>query len=138
GMPKPTDWTLRTAPVQEPGDGEVLVRVLYISLDPAMRGWMNDARSYIKPVGLGEVMRAGGVGEVVASKADGFKPGDHVSGTLNVQQYAVARAKDLVRLDLGLAPLTNYLSVLGMPGLTAYFGLLDVGQPKAGETVVIS
>jgi len=138
GMPKATDWTLQTVPVQEPGEGEVLVRVLYLSLDPAMRGWMNDVRSYIKPVGLGEVMRAGGVGEVVASKAEGFKPGDHVSGTLNVQQYALARAKDLVRLDLGLAPLTNYLSVLGMPGLTAYFGLLDVGQPKAGETVVVS
>ncbi|MGQ3029044.1 MAG: NADP-dependent oxidoreductase, partial [Ferrovibrionaceae bacterium] len=138
GMPKATDWTLQTVPVQEPGEGEVLVRVLYLSLDPAMRGWMNDVRSYIKPVGLGEVMRAGGVGEVVASKAEGFKPGDHVSGTLNAQQYALARAKDLVRLDLGLAPLTNYLSVLGMPGLTAYFGLLDVGQPKAGETVVVS
>ncbi len=138
GMPKATDWTLQTVPVQEPGEGEVLVRVLYLSLDPAMRGWMNDVRSYIRPVGLGEVMRAGGVGEVVASKAEGFKPGDHVSGTLNVQQYALARAKDLVRLDLGLAPLTNYLSVLGMPGLTAYFGLLDVGEPKAGETVVVS
>jgi NADPH-dependent curcumin reductase CurA len=138
GMPKATDWTLQTVPVQEPDEGEVLVRVLYLSLDPAMRGWMNDVRSYIKPVGLGEVMRAGGVGEVVASKAEGFKPGDHVSGTLNVQQYALARAQDLVRLDLGLAPLTNYLSVLGMPGLTAYFGLLDVGQPKAGETVVVS
>lgn len=138
GMPKAGDWTLTTVPVQDPAEGEVLVRVLYLSLDPAMRGWMNDVRSYIPPVALGAVMRAGGVGEVVASKADGFKPGDHVSGTLNVQQYATVKAKDLVRLDLGLAPLTNYLSVLGMPGLTAYFGLLDVGQPKEGETVVVS
>lgn len=138
GLPKPSDWTLQTVPAQEPAEGEVLVRVLYLSLDPAMRGWMNEGRSYIAPVALGAVMRAGGVGEVVASKAEGFKPGDHVSGTLNVQQYATVAARDLVRLDLGLAPLTNYLSVLGMPGLTAYFALLDVGQPKSGETVVVS
>ncbi len=138
GAPKPTDWTLQTVPAREPAEGEVLVRVLYLSLDPAMRGWMNDVRSYITPVGLGQVMRAGGVGEVVASNADGFKPGDHVSGTLNVQQYATVKAKDLIRLDLTLAPLTTYLSVLGMPGLTAYFGLFDVGRPKAGETVVVS
>jgi NADPH-dependent curcumin reductase len=138
GLPKRSDWNYTTEAVAEPGDGEVLVKVLYLSLDPAMRGWMNEGKSYIPPVGIGEVMRAGGVARVIASKAAGFAVGDSVYGTLGIQEYAVCKAKGLTKVDPKLAPLPVYLSTLGMPGMTAYFGLLDVGQPKSGETVVVS
>jgi NADPH-dependent curcumin reductase CurA len=138
GMPKRSDWNVVTEPVREVGDGEVLVKVLYLSLDPAMRGWMNDAKSYIRPVAIDEVMRAGGVGTVVASKSLRFSPGDHVVGSLGVQEYAILKEKELTKVDKRLAPLPVYLSTLGMPGMTAYFGLLDVGQAKAGEVVVVS
>jgi NADPH-dependent curcumin reductase CurA len=121
-----------------PADGEVVLKVLYLSLDPAMRGWMNDAKSYIPPVGIGEVMRAGGVGRVVASKNPRFNVGDVVTGSTGVQEYALSNGKDLVKVDPKAAPLTVYLSALGMPGMTAYFGLLDIGKPRAGETVVVS
>jgi hypothetical protein len=138
GMPKPSDWeTTREAP-REPADGEVLVKVLALSLDPAMRGWMNEGRSYIPPVKLGDTMRAGGVGIVVASKAPGIAVGDHVYGTLDIQEYATLKGGSLTKVDPARAPLTAYLNVLGMPGMTAYFGLFDVGQPKAGDTVVVS
>src|ERR1700721_2837015 len=89
GLPVPTDWEFTTTPVSEPVDGEFLLRVLYISLDPAMRGWMNERRSYVPPVGIGEVMRAGGLGRVVASRHADFKVGDHVTGTFGVQDYAI-------------------------------------------------
>jgi NADPH-dependent curcumin reductase CurA len=113
--------------------------VLYISLDPAMRGWMNDSKaSYIPPVGLGEVMRALAVGRVVASEHAGFAVGDHVTGLLGAQEYALSDGAGLMKVDPRLAPLPVYLSTLGMPGLTGYFGLLEVGQPKAGDTVVVS
>jgi NADPH-dependent curcumin reductase CurA len=113
--------------------------VLYISLDPAMRGWMNDSKaSYIPPVGLGEVMRALAVGRVVASEHAGFAVGDHVTGLLGAQEYALSDGNGLMKVDPQLAPLPVYLSTLGMPGLTGYFGLLDVGQPKPGDTVVVS
>jgi NADPH-dependent curcumin reductase CurA len=125
-------------PVGEPADGELLVKVLYVSLDPAMRGWMNEGRSYIPPVGIGEVMRAGGVGVVVASKHPGFAVGTHVSGTFGVQEYAISDGKGVIAVDPDLAPLPTYLGVLGMPGMTAYFGLLDVGKAQAGDTVVVS
>jgi NADPH-dependent curcumin reductase CurA len=125
-------------PIREPGEGEVLVKVLYLSLDPAMRGWMNEGRSYIPPVKIGEVMRAGGVGRVIESKSPVHAVGDFVTGMLGVQDYATVAAADVTRVDARLAPLPVYLSVLGMPGMTAYFGLLDVGLPKAGETVVVS
>jgi len=138
GLPKPTDWSFVDEPVRALADGEVLVKVLYLSLDPAMRGWMNDARSYIRPVAIDEVMRAGGVGIVVESKSPRFKEGDHVVGSLNVQHFAVLPEKALTKVDPRLAPLPVYLSVLGMPGMTAYFGLLEVGQPVAGNTVVVS
>ena len=138
GMPKRSDWKYTEAPADEPSDGEVLVKVLYLSLDPAMRGWMNEGKSYIPPVGIGEVMRAGGVGRVIASKAPALAVGDHVYGTLGVQEYVVAKAKSLTKVDPRHTPLPLFLSTLGMPGMTAYFGLLDVGQPKSGETVVIS
>jgi NADPH-dependent curcumin reductase len=138
GMPKDSDWNFAEEPVREIAVGEVLVRVLYISLDPAMRGWMNDSKSYIAPVGLGEVMRAGAVGRVVESLNPKFTVGDNVLGMLGVQEFAVSDGKGLTRLDGSLAPLPVYLSTLGMPGMTAYFGLLDIGQPKPGETVVVS
>jgi NADPH-dependent curcumin reductase CurA len=138
GLPKRSDWKFTEEPARSPNDGEVLVRAQYLSLDPAMRGWMNDAKSYIAPVGIGEVMRAGGVGQVVESKHADFKPGDNVSGTFGIQDYATLPGKVLTKLDTSIAPLPVYLSALGMPGMTAYFGLLDVGQPKAGQTVVVS
>ena len=138
GMVKRSDFEFVTTTAGEPGSGEALVRVLYLSLDPAMRGWMNEGRSYIAPVGLGEVMRAGGVGRVVASNDPSLAVGDTVVGMTNVQDYAVVKAKDVTKVDPRLAPLPRYLGALGMPGLTAYFGLLDIGQPKEGETVVVS
>jgi NADPH-dependent curcumin reductase CurA len=116
--------------------------VLYLSLDPAMRGWMNEGKSYIPPVGIGEVMRAGGIGKVVASTSPKFAVGDFVSGGTGVQQYWMGAADDKTaafhKVDPKAAPLPKYLNALGMPGMTAYFGLLEVGQPKAGETVVVS
>ncbi|HUE24507.1 MAG TPA: NADP-dependent oxidoreductase [Bryobacteraceae bacterium] len=138
GMVQRSDFEFVTTTAGEPGSGEALVRVLYLSLDPAMRGWMNEGRSYIAPVGLGEVMRAGGVGRVVASNDPSLAVGDTVVGMTNVQDYAVVKAKDVTKVDPRLAPLPRYLGALGMPGLTAYFGLLDIGQPKEGETVVVS
>jgi NADPH-dependent curcumin reductase CurA len=138
GMPQRSDWKIVTEPVREIGDGEVLVKTLYLSLDPAMRGWMNDAKSYIRPVAIDEVMRAGGVGAVVASKSLRFNPGDHVVGSLGVQEYAILREKELTKVDKRLAPLPVYLSVLGMPGMTAYFGLLEVGLARTGDVVVVS
>ncbi len=138
GMPKRSDWTYTEEPVAEPKEGELLVKVLYISLDPAMRGWMNDARSYIPPVGIGELMRALGVGMVAASRNSRFAVGDHVSGMFGVQEYALTDGKGVTKVDARVAPLPKYLSVLGMTGMTAYFGLLDTGQPKPGETVVVS
>lgn len=125
-------------PIGELADGEVLVQVLYISLDPAMRGWMNEGRSYVPPVGIGEVMRAATVGRVLDSRSDRFAAGDHVSSWLGVQQYAVVGADAVLKVDTELAPLPTHLGALGMPGMTAYFGLLDIGEPKEGETVVVS
>jgi len=143
GLPKREDWSFTTAPVVEPEEGGVLVKALSLSLDPAMRGWMNEGKSYIAPVGIGDVMRAGGVGVVVASRSPAFGHGDHVSGAIGVQQYwsvpekQVARG-DLQKIDLRMGTIDQWLNVLGMPGMTAYFGLLEEAQPKAGETVVVS
>ena len=141
GLPKRTDWKYTEEPVRDPGPGEVLVKTLYLSLDPAMRGWMNEGRSYIAPVGIGEVMRAGGAGRVIASQNPAFAVGDHVTGILGAQEYALfgaETAKGLTKVDPKLVPLPVYVGALGITGLTAYFGLLDVGQAKAGDTVVIS
>ena len=138
GMPKRSDWNYTEEPVRDPGPGEVLVKVLYVSLDPAMRGWMNEGKSYIEPVRIGDVMRAFGGGRVIASQNPGFAVGDHVTGVFGAQEYAVSDGKGLNKVDLRLAPLPVYLSILGVTGLTAYFGLLEVGQAKAGDTVVIS
>ena len=138
GMVKRSDFEFVEAPVREPEDGEILVKILYLSLDPAMRGWMNEGKSYIPPVGLGEVMRAGAAGIVVASKHPSFAVGDHVVGALGVQEYAISNGKRLTKVDPKVAPLPVYLGTLGMPGMTAYFGILEVGQLKDGETVVVS
>ncbi|RDV27381.1 NADP-dependent oxidoreductase [Alteromonas aestuariivivens] len=138
GEPTAQNWTLNETQVREPEAGEVLVKVLYLSLDPAMRGWMNDGKSYIEPVGIGEVMRAGAIGQVVESGDENFSVGDFVHGMLGVQQYATVAGQSLHKVDPALAPLPRYLGVLGMPGMTAYFGLLNTGQPQAGETVVVS
>ena len=138
GLPKASDWDHTEEPVSEPDEGEVLVKVKYLSLDPAMRGWMNDGRSYVPPVGIGEVMRAGGCGEVLASEHPGFEPGDYVTGITGIQEHAVLDGDAVIKIDPGLAPLPVYLGTLGMPGMTAYFGLLDIGKPKEGETVVVS
>ena len=138
GMVKRSDFEFITVPAGEPGAGEVLVRVLYLSLDPAMRGWMNEGKSYIAPVGLGEVMRAGGVGRVVKSNDPTLAAGDLVVGITGIQDYVVSKAAGLRKIDPQVAPLPRYLGALGMTGLTAYFGLLDIGQPKEGETVVVS
>ncbi len=143
GLPKDSDWKFTTEPVALPGDGGVLVRTLSLSLDPAMRGWMNEGKSYIPPVGIGEVMRAGGIGVVVASKNPAFAVGDRVSAGLGVQAYCLIPAGEIkrsgiVKIDPRLGTDTQWLNVLGMPGMTGYFGLMDVGQPKAGETVVVS
>jgi hypothetical protein len=138
GLPKPGDWQYTEEPIPEPGDGEVLVKIRYIGLEPAMRGWMNDSRSYIPPVQIGDVMRGFAAGEVIASNHSNIAAGDHVSGLLGVQEYAVANGDGVFKLDTGLAPLETYLGTLGMPGMTAYFGLIDIGRPAEGETVVVS
>ena len=138
GMPKRSDWTYTEEPVPEPKEGELVVQLLYISLDPAMRMWINEARSYLPPVGIGEVMRALGLGVVTASRNPRFAVGDHVTGAFGMQEYALTDGRGVRKVDAKLAPLPKYLSVLGMPGMTAYFGLLDTGQPKPGESVVVS
>ena len=138
GMPKRSDFETVDADLGDISPGDVLVAVRYLSLDPAMRGWMNEGKSYIPPVKLGDVMRAGGIGRVVASKDDNFAVGDNVVGMLNVQQFAKLPGKELTKVDERLAPLPRYLGALGMTGMTAYFGLLDIGKPQPGETVVVS
>jgi hypothetical protein len=138
GLPKRSDFEFATAPAPDLAEGQFLVRNHYISLDPAMRGWMNDARSYVPPIKLGEVMRAGAVGEVVASRHPGFREGDHAVGMFGVQDYAVSDGAGVQKVDASLAPLPLFISALGMPGMTAYFGLLDIGDPQPGQTVVVS
>ncbi|HTN49355.1 MAG TPA: NADP-dependent oxidoreductase, partial [Burkholderiaceae bacterium] len=143
GLPTAANWQFTEAPVGGAPEGGVLVKVLALSLDPAMRGWMNEGKSYIPPVGIGEVMRAGGIGVVVESKNAAFEAGDHVTGTPGVQEYwSVAPEQfergGLAKIDLRAGGVTTWLNVLGMPGMTGYFGLLDIGQPKPGETLVVS
>ena len=132
-------WSLVTNPIPEIKEGEILVKQHYVSLDPAMRGWMNEGKSYIEPMAIGSVMRAGSVGEVVAAKNHpNFKVGDFVSGFGGVQQYAVSDGTGLYTVDPKLAPLPTYIGTLGMPGMTAYFGILEVGKIKEGDVVVVS
>jgi NADPH-dependent curcumin reductase CurA len=138
GLPKPSDWELTTEPVPSPSDGEFVVAVSHLSIDPAMRGWMNAGASYIEPVEVGAVMRAGAVGQVTASEHPRFEAGDHVYGAFGVQEFACSDGRGVIKLDTSLAPPQTYLGTLGLPGLTAYFGLLDVGRLSEGETVVVS
>ncbi|MFE0513452.1 NADP-dependent oxidoreductase [Streptomyces sp. NPDC058964] len=137
-MVTPRDWEHRSESVEEPGPGQFSGRTRVISLDPAMRGWLDDRPSYLPPVGIGEVMRAGSVVEVTASNHPDFKPGDHVVGTFGVQEDVVSDGRGAMKIDTSIAPASTYLGALGMPGMTAYFGLLDVGALKEGETVVVS
>ncbi len=138
GLPQISDWDFTEEPVPAPGDGQFVVQAAFISLDPAMRGWMNAGASYIAPVEIGDVMRAGVVGRVIASEHPGFAVGDHVYSDFGVQEYAVSDGKGAIKIDPSLAPLPTYLGTLGLPGMTAYFGLLDTGKLKEGDTVVVS
>nr|WP_198151276.1 NADP-dependent oxidoreductase [Kibdelosporangium sp. MJ126-NF4]CEL13973.1 Putative oxidoreductase YncB [Kibdelosporangium sp. MJ126-NF4]CTQ88342.1 Putative oxidoreductase YncB [Kibdelosporangium sp. MJ126-NF4] len=138
GLPKSTDWQLTEEPAGQPGDGEFLVELQYISLDPAMRGWINAQRSYIAPVEIGAVMRAAGIGTVIESHHEKFAKGDVVQGLFGVQKYAVSDGAGVSTVDTSRASAPMYLGTLGSSGFTAYFGLLDVGRPKPGETIVVS
>ena len=136
GLPTPSDWELTTEPVPAPGPGEFVVAISYLSIDPVMRRLIDAA--YREPVAIGAVMEAGAVGRVTASQHPGFAVGEHVYGGFGVQEFACSDGTGVTRLDPLLAPLPAYLGALGIPGLTAYFGLLEVGRLREGETVVIS
>jgi NADPH-dependent curcumin reductase len=138
GLPTPADFEFVDGPVPQPGSGEVLLRHIYLSLDPYQRGRLNAARSYAKPVELGAVVEARAVGQVVASRDPGFRDGDFALGGYGWQLYSAMPAGELVKLDPAEAPLSTALGILGMPGLTAFIGLDTIGRPKAGETVVVS
>ena len=139
GMPSADTWSLRTEPVGQPQEGEIIIKNEFISLDPAMRGWMDDRPSYIAPVKLGAVMRAGSIGTVIASNNHPkFKEGDVVVGTGGVQTHHKTNGKGYFKVDTNLAPIEKYLGVLGMPGMTAYFGIMDVGKIKSGDVVLVS
>ena len=145
GNPQPENLTLETVPVPALNANQVLVQTTYISLDPAMRGWMNEGKSYIPPIQIGEVFRAGAAGQIIESNHPDYNVGDYVTGTWGVQQFGVltgpsdqGKGDSFTKVDTSIAPLETYLATLGMPGMTAYFGLLDTGQPQPGETVVVS
>ncbi|GAA0357622.1 NADP-dependent oxidoreductase [Streptomyces olivoreticuli] len=138
GWPKPEDFALRETEIAEPGEGQILVRNIHLSVDPYMRGRMNDVKSYLPPYGLDRPMDGGAVGEVVASNSDAFAVGDHVLHGLGWREYAVVDAKQAVKVDPQVAPLSTYLGVLGMPGLTAYAGLVEVASFKEGDAVFVS
>jgi NADPH-dependent curcumin reductase CurA len=130
GLPKESDWQQVKTAIKAPEKGKVLVAVTFISVDPAMRSWMNEGKSYMESIRIGDVMRAGGAGHVVQSQDPRFSVGDAVTGAVGVQEYAILEAKDATKVDATSAPLSSYLNVLGIPGFTAYFGLLEVGQLK--------
>ena len=140
GMPADSDFEIQSVPVPDPGENEMLLRTLWLSLDPYMRGRMSDRASYAKPLEIGDVITAGVVCQVVASNIDNYPCGTIVSGMYGWQSYAIAKADDsrLFRIDPELAPISTAIGVTGMPGQTAYFGLLRVGKPQPGETVVVS
>ena len=138
GWVTPGDFRLEAVPLPVPGEGELLLRNHWLSLDPYMRGRMDDAPSYAENVKIGDVMVGGTISEVIESNNPKFKPGDMVSGAFGWQEYALSNGKGLGRIDTKVAPASWYLGVLGMPGVTAWMGLIDIGQPKAGETVVVS
>ena len=138
GLPKDSDWELAEEVMPTPEPGQVVVRNRFLSVDPAMRGWMNDRKSYVLPLPLGSVMRALTVGEVVASKNASFVAGDSVAGLGGIQTFSLGDGTDLQKIDLSLAPFPVWLDTLGIAGLTAYCGLLEVGEPRTGETVLVS
>lgn len=138
GVPVADDFSITTDEVPDPGPREFVVRVTMLSLDPAMRGWMDDRPSYLPPIGIDEVIRAGGVGEVVASNNARFPVGTLVSGTFGVQEYALSDGSGVTKVDTSLGTPSMYLGVLGMTGMTAYFGLFEHGRPRAGDTVLVS
>ncbi|WP_191859537.1 NADP-dependent oxidoreductase [Hanstruepera ponticola] len=138
GMPDSDTWSLQEAPIPEIENGELLIQNHYISLDPAMRGWMNDSKSYIEPVALGDVMRAGTIGKVIKSNNNKFNIGQTVTGWGGVQQYTISNGENLYQVDDSQVPMTKFLGVLGMPGMTAYFGILEVGKIQSGDVVVVS
>jgi NADPH-dependent curcumin reductase CurA len=136
--PSADNFTLNEAPIPTAGDGEIVVRALYLSLDPYMRGRMNEGPSYARPVEIGEAMEGGTVGEVVSSRLEGFAAGDLVVGRGGWQSFAILRKGEAEKVDPGRAPISTALGVLGMPGRTAYVGLREIGRPKAGETLVVA
>ncbi len=138
GMPDHENFEWTESQVDEPGSGEVLLKSLYISVDPYMRGRMNDQKSYVEPYKLGQVINGGGIAEVTSSKSEEFEVGDLVIGNLGWETFQIASEDALRKIDPHQAPVTTHLGVLGMPGITAYFGLLDIGKPEPGETVVVS
>lgn len=138
GIPNASTWKLEETPIPKAAEGQVVIQTHYVSLDPAMRGWISDQKSYIPPVELGAVMRAGTIGTVIESKHPKFSIGDVLSGWGGVQQYIVTDGEGHFKVDTSMVPMTKYLGALGMPGMTAYFGILDVGKIKEGETVLIS
>lgn len=139
GMPDADTWRLEDNPIPELKDGEILIKQHYVSLDPAMRGWLNETKSYIPPVALNDVMRAGTVGEIIkVNNHPKYKVGDYVTGWGGVQQYTVSDGKQYYQVDPRLAPLPSYIGTLGMPGMTAYFGILEVGKIKEGDQVLVS
>ncbi|WP_431970530.1 NADP-dependent oxidoreductase [Nocardia sp. bgisy134] len=138
GLPDADTWNVTTEELPELAAGQILVKIDFISLDPAMRGWLNDVRSYLPPVGIGEVMRSLDIATVVESTHPDFSAGDTVSGTFGVTEFAISDGKGVQKVDAGVASGPTWLGTLGMPGMTAYFGLLEVGKLRAGETVVVS
>ena len=138
GLPERADWELTAEPVPPPGPGEFVVTVSYLSVDPAMLRWIRGTSADAAPVAIGAVMEAAGVGRVTASRHPGFAAGEHVSGAFGIQEFARSDGTGVTRLDPLLAPLPSYLGALGVTGLTAYFGLLDVGRPQPGDTVAVS
>ncbi len=138
GAAGPEHFEATSEPARVPEDGEVLLETIYVSIDPAMRVWMNEDPGYVPPVGIGEVMRAGGVGRVVESRADGFEPGDIVSARAGWQSRPTLAGDELAKLDLALGSVEDWIGPIGTTGLTAYFGIREVGQIEAGETVLVS
>jgi len=138
GEPKTANFRIETCPIPTPGDGQVLLRTIWLSLDPYMRGRMSDAPSYAPPVPIGDVMVGGAVSEVIASNNPAFVKGDIVVARTGWQTHALSDGKGLTRIDPRLAPISTAVGVLGVPGLTAYVGLLDMGKPRPGETVVVA
>jgi len=138
GMPKESDFKIVESPIPQIKDGEILAKTIYLSVDPYMRGRMNDRKSYAPAVQIDQVMVGGVVSKVVESKNPRFKPGDYIAGYYGWQDYGVSNGSDVEKLDPAMAPLSTHIGVLGMPGMTAYFGFLDVCQPKSGETVFVS